>query len=185
MTGWVYLWALLITIAAVAYGSGPYVASLFNLEGDAKDFGRLCSVCARHRDDHQLPRHKVAGSMWPTSASPRSSADASLSADGCSSLIANTVSGCCSTASEPVLVGVAATSPPSPPERCIALWMYYGFEACGDVAEEVPNPGRVIPKAMRRTIYVGGAAGGFICSGARAGCHQLRRRHLRLRRVDR
>jgi amino acid transporter len=41
--------------------------------------------------------------------------------------------------------------------------MYYGFEACGDVAEEVPNPGRVIPKAMRQTIYVGGAAGGFIC----------------------
>jgi len=42
------------------------------------------------------------------------------------------------------------------------LWMYYGFEACGDVAEEVPNPSRVIPKAMRRTIYVGGASGGFI-----------------------
>ena len=41
--------------------------------------------------------------------------------------------------------------------------MYYGFEACGDVAEEVPNPGRLIPKAMRRTIYVGGAAATFIC----------------------
>ena len=45
----------------------------------------------------------------------------------------------------------------------IAMWMYYGFEACGDVAEEVPNPGRTMPKAIRRTVYVGGAAGTFIC----------------------
>src|SRR3954469_90347 len=40
----------------------------------------------------------------------------------------------------------------------LGLYLFYGFEACGDVAEEVPNPGRTIPKAMRRTIYVGGAA---------------------------
>src|SRR3954462_116741 len=40
----------------------------------------------------------------------------------------------------------------------LGLYLFYGFEACGDVAEEVPNPGRTIPKAMRRTIYIGGAA---------------------------
>ena len=40
----------------------------------------------------------------------------------------------------------------------LGLYLFYGFEACGDVAEEVPDPGRTIPKAMRRTIYVGGAA---------------------------
>jgi amino acid transporter len=40
----------------------------------------------------------------------------------------------------------------------LGLYLFYGFEACGDVAEEVPDPGRVIPKAMRRTIYIGGAA---------------------------
>ena len=38
----------------------------------------------------------------------------------------------------------------------LGLYLFYGFEACGDVAEEVPDPGRTIPKAMRRTIYVGG-----------------------------
>ncbi|PRC56063.1 amino acid permease, partial [Mycobacterium sp. ITM-2017-0098] len=43
------------------------------------------------------------------------------------------------------------------------LYQYYGFEACGDVAEEVPNPGKLIPKAMRRTIYIGGAAATFVC----------------------
>jgi amino acid transporter len=40
----------------------------------------------------------------------------------------------------------------------LGLYLFYGFEACGDVAEEVPDPGRTIPKAMRRAIYVGGAA---------------------------
>jgi amino acid transporter len=32
MTGWVYMWALLITIAAVAYGAGPFAAALFDVE---------------------------------------------------------------------------------------------------------------------------------------------------------
>jgi amino acid transporter len=45
----------------------------------------------------------------------------------------------------------------------IGIFQYYGFEACGDVAEEVPNPTRQIPKAMRMTIYVGGAAAIFVC----------------------
>ena len=40
----------------------------------------------------------------------------------------------------------------------LGLYLFYGFEACGDVAEEVPDPGRTIPIAMRRTIYIGGAA---------------------------
>ncbi|MDO5367689.1 APC family permease [Kocuria sp.] len=45
------------------------------------------------------------------------------------------------------------------------IYLYYGFEANGDVAEEVKDPGRVIPKAMRTTIYVGGIASMFIALG--------------------
>jgi amino acid transporter len=44
-----------------------------------------------------------------------------------------------------------------------AMFCYYGFEACGDVAEETPNASRMIPKAMRMTIYVGGAASMWVC----------------------
>jgi amino acid transporter len=44
----------------------------------------------------------------------------------------------------------------------IGLYLYYGFEACGDVAEEVENPGIIIPQAMRMTLYIGGAASLFI-----------------------
>lgn len=45
------------------------------------------------------------------------------------------------------------------------IYLYYGFEANGDVAEEVQNPSRVIPKAMRMTLYVGGVASMFIALG--------------------
>jgi amino acid transporter len=44
-----------------------------------------------------------------------------------------------------------------------AIFCYYGFEACGDVAEETPDPSRMIPKAMRMTIYIGGAAASWVC----------------------
>jgi len=46
-----------------------------------------------------------------------------------------------------------------------AMWCYYGFEACGDVAEETPDAGRLIPKSMRLTIYVGGVAALWVCLG--------------------
>ena len=38
------------------------------------------------------------------------------------------------------------------------LFLFYGFEACGDVAEEVENPGKRIPRAMYLTILIGGVS---------------------------
>jgi amino acid transporter len=40
----------------------------------------------------------------------------------------------------------------------IGLFMFYGFEACGDVAEEVADAGRRVPRAMYLTIFVGGVS---------------------------
>lgn len=37
----------------------------------------------------------------------------------------------------------------------VGLWQFYGFEACGDVAEEVKDPERRVPLAMILTIVVG------------------------------
>lgn len=37
----------------------------------------------------------------------------------------------------------------------VGILMVYGFEACGEVAEEVPNPGKQIPRAMMLTVIVG------------------------------
>jgi amino acid transporter len=39
-----------------------------------------------------------------------------------------------------------------------AVWIFYGFEACGDIAEEVKDPSRKIPRAMGMTLGVGGLA---------------------------
>ncbi|PTW91389.1 amino acid/polyamine/organocation transporter (APC superfamily) [Microbacteriaceae bacterium MWH-Ta3] len=38
----------------------------------------------------------------------------------------------------------------------VGLFMFYGFEACGDVAEEVSDAARQVPRAMYLTIFVGG-----------------------------
>ncbi len=38
----------------------------------------------------------------------------------------------------------------------IGMYAYYGFEANGDVAEEVKDPSRQVPRSMRMTLYVGG-----------------------------
>lgn len=43
----------------------------------------------------------------------------------------------------------------------IGLFAYYGFEANGNVAEEIKDPSRRIPKAMRMTLYIGGFAATF------------------------
>jgi amino acid transporter len=45
------------------------------------------------------------------------------------------------------------------------LFLFYGFEACGDVAEEVEKPARRIPLAMIMTILVGGVSALFAFSG--------------------
>jgi amino acid transporter len=47
----------------------------------------------------------------------------------------------------------------------IGLVLYYGFEACGEVAEETPNPGRTIPRSMMLTVVLGGAAALFAFVG--------------------
>ena len=44
----------------------------------------------------------------------------------------------------------------------IGMFAYYGFEANGDVAEEIKDPSRQVPKAMRMTLYIGGFAANLL-----------------------
>lgn len=46
-----------------------------------------------------------------------------------------------------------------------SVWIFYGFEACGDIAEEVKNPSRKIPRAMAMTLVVGAAASVILTVG--------------------
>ena len=47
----------------------------------------------------------------------------------------------------------------------VGLYMFYGFEACGEVAEETPNPARSIPRSMMMTVVIGGVAAVFAFAG--------------------
>jgi amino acid transporter len=160
MTGWVYLFALLATIAGVAYGAGPFVASLLgfapsvhatvwcalvilalatviNLTGT-----KMLSYFAIFGFSAELIGALAVGG-WLLLTQRHHNLGVLFDSFGAQG-------------SHSFLYAFLAAS-------LIGVYQYYGFEACGDVAEEVRNPGVQIPKSMRRTIYIGGAAATFVC----------------------
>ena len=159
LTGWIYMWALFVTIASVASGAGPYIASLFDFEATVNTV-ILCSLgilalatVINYMGTRVLAMAAIIGfiaeltgaivvGVWLIVTERHHNLgilfDNFGAGDGSNYLWAFAAA---------ALVGI---------------YNYYGFEACGDVAEEVRDPGRIIPKAMRRTIYVGGAAATFV-----------------------
>lgn len=160
MTGWVYLVALLVTIASVAYGAGPYLAALFGFEASVSSTivsaliligiatvinlagTRVLAMAAFIGFCAELGGALVVGT-WLLVAHREHGLGVLFDSFGAAS-------------GGSYLTAFAAAA-------LIGIYQYYGFEACGDVAEEVPNPGKRIPKAMRMTIYIGGAAATFVC----------------------
>ncbi|MFI8074096.1 APC family permease [Streptomyces sp. NPDC086033] len=160
MTGWIYLLALLSTISAVAYGAGPYVAAVFGFASSTSttilcalgllllatviNFGgtKVLSAVAVFGFVAEIVGAVLVGG-WLLIADRHHGLGVlfdSFQSQG----------------SHSYLYAFAAAS-------LIGVFQYYGFEACGDVAEEVPNPGRRVPISMRRTIYIGGAAATAVC----------------------
>jgi amino acid transporter len=161
MTGWIYLIALLTTVASVSYGSGPYLAQLLAFEA-----GTASTItCALILLAVALAIN-LMGTKWLAYAAMIGFAAELLGALAVGGwlLISERVQnlsvlfdgqGIVSDGGSYLGAFMAAA--------LIGIFQYYGFEACGDVAEEVPNPTRQIPRAMRMTIYVGGAAAMFVC----------------------
>lgn len=160
MTGWVYLAALLATIAGVVYGAAPFLGALLGFEpGVEATVGSALIILAI------ALAINLAGTRWLAIAATIGFAAELLGAlavggwlllterhHGLDILFNSFGAG---DAGNYVAAFLAA--------GLIGIFQYYGFEACGDVAEEVPDPTRRIPKAMRMTIYVGGAAAMFVC----------------------
>lgn len=159
MAGWVYLWALCTTIAAVAVGGAPYLAALLGF-GDTHGgeiLIGLAMVCATTllnvSGTRLLARVAMIGFICELVGAIIVGSYLLIFARHQSfSILFQTfhVQGTHSYFSAFVASSVAA------------MFCYYGFEACGDVAEETPNPSVAIPKAMRMTIYIGGAAAIFV-----------------------
>jgi amino acid transporter len=159
MTGWVYLIALLTTIASVTYTAGFYIAPTLGIEPTTNTVivcglativlatlinflgTRVLAWAAIVGFTAEIVGALVVGG-WLIIAHRHHGLDVVFHSFGAGH--GNYVS-----------AFLAAS--------LIGIYQYYGFEACGDVAEEVPNPGVLIPKAMRRTIYIGGAAATFVC----------------------
>lgn len=160
MTGWVYLVAILVTIASVAYGAGPFLAQFLGYELSVDTtiiFALVILVLAtiiNFMGTKVLAAAAVIGFVaeilgalavggWLLITHRYHGLDVLFNTFGAEG-------------SQSYFYAFAAAG-------LIGIFQYYGFEACGDVAEEVPNPGVLIPKAMRRTIYIGGAAATFVC----------------------
>ena len=159
---WVYGWALFVTLAAIATGAAPFLAQLFGIQRSPAittsiawalvaittvlnlSGTRLLARVAMFRFVCELIGAIVVGSYLLLFARHQSFG----------ALIDTSV-----------INPVGSYWPAFFTSSLAAMFCYYGFEACGDVAEETPDAARQIPRAMRLTIYVGGAAALWVCLG--------------------
>ncbi|TWP48170.1 amino acid permease [Lentzea tibetensis] len=160
MTGWVYLMALLVTIASVSYGAGPYLATLLGYTATVNNTV-LCAIAVVVVSTliNYLGTRVLS---WAAIFGFAAEIIGAL-AVGIWLLVDNRVHNIGVIFDSFGAAGSGSYLPAFFAAGIIGLYQYYGFEACGDTAEEVEDPGRVIPKAMRRTIYIGGAAATFAC----------------------
>ena len=161
MTGWVYILALLVTIASVVYGAGPYLAALLGFTAGTGS----TIICALIMLAVALALNMLGTRVLAFAAVIGFTGEllGALAVGGWLLLTERNqdlsmlfdTQGVTGEGGGYLAAFFAAA--------IIGVYQYYGFEACGDVAEEVPDPTREIPKAMRLTIYIGGAASIFVC----------------------
>ena len=162
MAGWVYGWALFVTVAAVATGAAPFLAELIGVEGTPGVTTAIAlaliglTTALNLSGTRLLARVAMFGFVCELIGAIAVGTYLLLFArhQPWGALIDTSV----------VRSG-GSYWPAFLASSLAALFCYYGFEACGDVAEETPDASRQIPKAMRLTIYVGGAAALWICLG--------------------
>ncbi len=159
MAGWVYLWALCTTIAGVAVGGAPFVAELLGIH--AGQVGEVALALAL-----------IVGTTALNVSGTKLLARVAMFGFVCELLGAIVVGAYLLTVARRQSFAVLFQSfglghghyfYAFVASSVAAMWCYYGFEACGDVAEETPNASRTIPKAMRMTIYMGAFAAMLVC----------------------
>jgi amino acid transporter len=160
MAGWVYGLALIITIAAVATGGAPFLAQLlgFTPTPGTTTTVALCMIVLATlfnvSGTQTLARVAMFGFVCELIGAIAVGAWLLLFVRHQPfSTLFNTYGIASAGSYLPAFLAAALA----------AMFCYYGFEACGDVAEETPDASRQIPRAMRMTIYVGGAAAMLVC----------------------
>ena len=161
MAGWVYGCALFVSIAAVATGGAPYVAQMLGFTPTPTitttialvmiGIATLCNVSGTRL----LARVAMFGFICELIGA--------LVVGGYLLLFARHHPFSALFNTYGIHGGRGGYLPAFLAAALAAMFCYYGFEACGDVAEETPDASRMIPRAMRMTIYVGGGAAMFVC----------------------
>jgi len=162
MAGWVYGWALFVTLAAIATGAAPFLAELLGLEGTPAVTTTIAvalivlTTVLNLSGTRLLARVAMFGFVCELIGAIVVGSYLLLFArhQPWSALVDTRA-----------IQSAGSYWPAFLASSLAAMFCYYGFEACGDVAEETPDAARQIPKAMRLTIYVGGAAALWVCLG--------------------
>jgi len=160
MAGWIYGWALFTTIAAVAVGAGPFLAALLGFDGSPLITTLIALALVAFSTLVNLAGTQILGRV-------------AMFGFVCEIIGAIVVGGYLllfqrhqplAVVFDTFNIGAAGSYWPAfLAAAVVGLFTCYGFEACGDLAEETPNPGLTIPRAMRMTIYVGMSAAAFVC----------------------
>jgi amino acid transporter len=159
MAGWVYAWALCCTMAGAATGVAPFLAQLGNVPSTPVATTVIALIL-------------IAITTLLNLSGTRLLARVAMFGFVCELVGAIVVGGYLllfarhqplAVLVNPSFVHTGHYWPAFLASSLAAMFCYYGFEACGDVAEETPDASRMIPKAMRLTIYIGGAAATWIC----------------------
>mgnify|MGYP001577693928 CR=1 FL=1 len=160
MAAWIYGWALFTTVAAVAVGGAPFLSQLLGIELGPG----ACTMIAISM---------IALTTGLNVSGTRLLARVAMFGFICELIGAVLVGGylLIFARHQPLRILFDTSSfghgasyiPALLASSVAAMFCYYGFEACGDLAEETPNAGAAIPKSMRMTIYVGGGAATFVC----------------------
>ncbi|WP_440311819.1 APC family permease [Leucobacter chromiireducens] len=161
MNGWIYVVALVGTIAAVSYGAAPFVASVIGAELSTGGtvlvaLGTLViATILNFSGTRVLSLAATVGLIAEMIGAVVISVYLLLFHRKHDFSIFFDNQGIGNDAPGGYLGAFAAAA-------LIGMFAYYGFEANGDVAEEIKDPSRRVPRAMRMTLYIGGFAANLL-----------------------
>lgn len=165
MSGWVYLIAINVTIASVAYGAGPFLGALLGIDMTPIANVLLALLIIFLATIANLCGTKFLANVAFTGFVVEIFATAVIGVWLLLTVRKHDFSVLFQDFRPESIQDHTPFAIAFVGAAIMGIYLYYGFEANGDVAEEVRDPGRVIPRAMRMTIYVGGLASMFIALG--------------------
>lgn len=157
--GWIYTWALLVTIASVDFGGAPYAWGIFGVNAPTQGENILMTIIL-------LAIQTVVN--WVGVKVLRQLAFIGFLMEILGTVILGIILLFFGHQSAGVIVhtnhvqGHGSYAPLFILGLLFSAFIFFGFESAGDVAEEVVDPRRRVPKAMILTLVIGGIVSFFL-----------------------